>query len=211
MVTNKPSHFVQPILEALGIQDCFALWLGGKLHCARQEAEPGAAAARLPRAGVSPSRTPMVGDSENDVLAAQAAGMKVVGLTYGYNYGRPIADSRLTGYASSLHSRCPAGRITRINTFMAKTNRIERGPTSGQLTIGNYMGALRQWVSMQDDFDCLYCIVDLHAITTRQDPAALARPCLDAAALYLAVGTIRPRAPSSSSPTCPSTPSSAGY
>ena len=44
--------------------------------------------------GVSPSRTLMVGDSENDVLAAQAAGMKVAGLTYGYNYGRPIADSR---------------------------------------------------------------------------------------------------------------------
>lgn len=42
---------------------------------------------------MSPARTLMVGDSENDVLAAKAAGMKVVGLTYGYNYGRPIADS----------------------------------------------------------------------------------------------------------------------
>ena len=59
---------------------------------------------------------------------------------------------------------------------------------SGQLSIGNYMGALRQWVSMQDDYDCLYCIVDLHAITVRQDPQALRKACLDAAALYLAVG-----------------------
>ena len=59
---------------------------------------------------------------------------------------------------------------------------------SGQLTIGNYMGALRQWVRMQDDYDCLYCIVDLHAITVRQDPQALRQACLDAAALYLAIG-----------------------
>lgn len=59
---------------------------------------------------------------------------------------------------------------------------------SGQLTIGNYMGALRQWVAMQQDYDCLYCIVDLHAITVRQDPKALRAACLDAAALYLAIG-----------------------
>ena len=39
---------------------------------------------------------------------------------------------------------------------------------SGQLSIGNYMGALRQWVDMQEDHDCLYMLVDLHAITVRQ-------------------------------------------
>ena len=59
---------------------------------------------------------------------------------------------------------------------------------SGQLTIGNYMGALRQWVDMQDDNDCLYMIVDLHAITVRQDPKALNQACLDGLALYLACG-----------------------
>ena len=46
---------------------------------------------------------------------------------------------------------------------------------SGELTIGNYMGALRQWVSMQDDYHCIYCIVDLHAITVRQDPREAAQ------------------------------------
>ncbi|MGL5947575.1 MAG: tryptophan--tRNA ligase [Aeromonas sp.] len=71
---------------------------------------------------------------------------------------------------------------------MAKPVVFSGAQPSGQLTIGNYMGALRQWVNMQDDYDCLYCIVDLHAITTRQDPAALRSACLDAAALYLAVG-----------------------
>lgn len=59
---------------------------------------------------------------------------------------------------------------------------------SGQLTIGNYMGALRQWVAMQDTHDCLFMIADLHAITVRQDPAALRAACLDGLALYLACG-----------------------
>ncbi len=59
---------------------------------------------------------------------------------------------------------------------------------SGQLTIGNYLGALRQWDQMQDDYDCLYCIVDLHAITVRQDPKALREASLDSLALYLACG-----------------------
>ncbi|MGI2098280.1 tryptophan--tRNA ligase [Shewanella glacialipiscicola] len=59
---------------------------------------------------------------------------------------------------------------------------------SGELTIGNYMGALRQWVAMQDSHDCLYCVVDLHAITVRQDPKVLREACLDTLALYLACG-----------------------
>ncbi|OZI14131.1 tryptophan--tRNA ligase [Sodalis-like symbiont of Philaenus spumarius] len=59
---------------------------------------------------------------------------------------------------------------------------------SGELTIGNYMGALRQWVSMQDEYECIYCIVDLHAITARQDAQQLRKATLDVLALYLACG-----------------------
>ncbi|NDL64485.1 tryptophan--tRNA ligase [Acerihabitans arboris] len=59
---------------------------------------------------------------------------------------------------------------------------------SGELTIGNYMGALRQWVTMQDDYDCIYCIVDLHAITARQDAQKLRNATLDLLAMYLACG-----------------------
>ncbi|QIQ20606.1 tryptophan--tRNA ligase [Zophobihabitans entericus] len=59
---------------------------------------------------------------------------------------------------------------------------------SGELTIGNYMGALRQWVKMQDEYDCIYCIVNQHAITVRQDPVALHKATLDTLALYLACG-----------------------
>lgn len=59
---------------------------------------------------------------------------------------------------------------------------------SGQLTLGNYLGALRNWVAMQDSYDCYYVLVDLHAITVRQDPATFAERCLDFIALYLACG-----------------------
>ncbi|GEM78209.1 tryptophan--tRNA ligase [Vibrio superstes] len=59
---------------------------------------------------------------------------------------------------------------------------------SGELSIGNYLGALRQWHQMQDDYDCQYCVVDLHAITVRQDAKALHEATLDALAICLAVG-----------------------
>ncbi len=59
---------------------------------------------------------------------------------------------------------------------------------SGQLSIGNYIGALRQWVAMQDTHDCRFMLVDLHAITVRQDPAKLREATLDGLALYMACG-----------------------
>ncbi|QLB20846.1 tryptophan--tRNA ligase [Vespertiliibacter pulmonis] len=59
---------------------------------------------------------------------------------------------------------------------------------SGELSLGNYLGALRQWTKMQDDYECLFCIVDLHAITVRQDPEALRKATLDTLAIYLACG-----------------------
>ena len=54
--------------------------------------------------------------------------------------------------------------------------------------IGNYLGAIRNWVAMQRDHDCLWCVVDLHAITVWQDPAALARNTREMAAALLACG-----------------------
>lgn len=59
---------------------------------------------------------------------------------------------------------------------------------TGQLTLGNYMGALRTWVTLQDSYDSLFCIVDLHALTVRQDPKILNEHIYDLAALYLACG-----------------------
>ncbi len=59
---------------------------------------------------------------------------------------------------------------------------------SGIPTLGNYLGALRQWVALQDTHECLYCVVDLHALTTFQEPAALRRQVLEMTATVLACG-----------------------
>ena len=59
---------------------------------------------------------------------------------------------------------------------------------SGELTLGSYMGALKNWVALQDEYDCLYCIVDMHAITVRQVPADLRRRSLEQLAEYIACG-----------------------
>lgn len=60
-------------------------------------------------------------------------------------------------------------------------------PTSN-LTIGNYLGAIKNWVAMQNDGENLFCIVDLHAITVPQDPQALRQATIEVAAAYLACG-----------------------
>ena len=59
---------------------------------------------------------------------------------------------------------------------------------TGELHIGNYLGALKNWVALQDDYESFYCIVNLHAITLPQDPAVLKQKTLDLARIYLAAG-----------------------
>lgn len=59
---------------------------------------------------------------------------------------------------------------------------------SGLLTLGNYIGAMRQFVELQDEGDCIFCVVDLHALTVPQDPVALRNNVRSLAALFLAVG-----------------------
>ena len=59
---------------------------------------------------------------------------------------------------------------------------------TGTFTLGNYIGAVRNWAKLQDQFDCLYMVADLHALTVRQEPAALRRHTREAAAMLLAAG-----------------------
>ena len=59
---------------------------------------------------------------------------------------------------------------------------------TGQLHIGNYLGALKNWVALQDEYESFYCIVNLHAITLPQDPATLRQKTRDLASIYLAAG-----------------------
>ena len=76
-----------------------------------------------------------------------------------------------------------------------ETVKTERKPVifsaiqpSGTITLGNYLGALKNWISLQDDYDCIYALADLHTITVRQDPAVFRRHTLEAYALLLACG-----------------------
>lgn len=59
---------------------------------------------------------------------------------------------------------------------------------SGELSVGNYIGSLRNWVKLQDDYDCIYCVVNEHAITVRQDPKELLSRSYDTLAIFLAAG-----------------------
>ena len=72
---------------------------------------------------------------------------------------------------------------------MEQKKRIFSGmQPSGVITLGNYLGALKNWTKLQDEYDCLYCIVDMHAITVRQDPVKLRKQARDLLVQYLAVG-----------------------
>jgi len=90
IVTNKPFAFVEPILEKLELLDRFELILGGD---SLEEKKPNP----LPllyvteKLNVSVDKSLMIGDSKNDILAANACNMQSIGLTYGYNYGENIA------------------------------------------------------------------------------------------------------------------------
>ncbi len=59
---------------------------------------------------------------------------------------------------------------------------------SGMLTLGNYLGALKNWIAMQDEFDCTFAVADLHAITVRQEPAALRQQIYSTYAILLSLG-----------------------
>lgn len=59
---------------------------------------------------------------------------------------------------------------------------------TGNLTLGNYLGALKNWVTLSDEYECFYSVVDLHSITVRQDPAELRKRARNLLTLYLAAG-----------------------
>ena len=59
---------------------------------------------------------------------------------------------------------------------------------TGKVTLGNYLGAIRNWTPLQEQYDCIYCVVDLHSLTVTQVPAELRKNTLDLVALYIACG-----------------------
>src|SRR5690606_32410198 len=90
--------------------------------------------------------------------------------------------SMSTDSPTAAGAAADAGRTTRQRIFSGMQ------PTDGSLRLGNYIGALSQWIALQDSYDALYCVVDLHALTVNPDPALLRERTRRTAAQYLAGG-----------------------
>ena len=91
LITNKPERFVAPLLDQMKIGRYFR-WIIGGDTLPQKKPDPAALLFVMKMASVAPEQALFVGDSRSDVLAAKAAGVKCVGLTYGYNHGRPISE-----------------------------------------------------------------------------------------------------------------------
>lgn len=106
LITNKPERFVAPLLDEMGLGKFFR-WIVGGDTLPQQKPDPAALLFVMKAAGVVPGEALFVGDSRNDVLAAKAAGVRSVGLTYGYNHGRPIAEEQPSLVLDDLRQLLP--------------------------------------------------------------------------------------------------------
>lgn len=91
VITNKPERFVRPLLQEKGL-DRFFGWIVGGDTLPRQKPAPDGLLHVMASVGVSADACLFIGDSRTDIQAARAAGMRCVGLRYGYNHGRPIDE-----------------------------------------------------------------------------------------------------------------------
>ncbi len=107
VVTNKPSLFVKPLLHYLQIETYFSVIIGAD-DVIIKKPHPAALFLILGQLGLLPTELVMVGDSRNDIEAARAAGIAAIGLSYGYNYGQPIADSHPDRVLDNFEQLMPA-------------------------------------------------------------------------------------------------------
>ncbi|WP_426817105.1 phosphoglycolate phosphatase [Winslowiella sp. 2C04] len=107
LVTNKPTPFVEPLLRSLGIAQHFSLIIGGD-DVVVKKPHPAPLFLVLGQFGLLPGQLLFVGDSRNDILAAQAAGCPSVGMTFGYNYGESITTSHPSLALDDFNDLLPA-------------------------------------------------------------------------------------------------------
>jgi len=100
-LTNKPTGFAVPLLEAKGLLGLFEQVFGGDAF-ERKKPDPLPLLKTCEALGTEPGRTLMIGDSSNDARAARAAGCPVVLVTYGYNHGQPARSVEADGYVDAL-------------------------------------------------------------------------------------------------------------
>ena len=102
LITNKPERFVAPLLDELKLGRFFR-WIIGGDTLPQKKPDPAALLFVMKMASVTPAQALFVGDSRNDVLAAKAAGVKCIALSYGYNHGRPIEEESPDMVIDNLH------------------------------------------------------------------------------------------------------------
>lgn len=102
-VTNKAQRFTRPLLERMGLLAKFEVVVCGDM-VERSKPDPACYLAACAQLGLQPPEALVVGDSENDVLAARAAGMRVVCVTYGYTEGKPVAQLGADAVIDDLRS-----------------------------------------------------------------------------------------------------------
>lgn len=110
LATNKPSQFVQPMLNRLNIATYFSLWLGGD-DVLYKKPHPEMLHRCMQQFDVTPAATLMVGDSQNDIQSARNAGVEVVAVTYGYNHGHPVSDDNPDYLIDSLDELLTCGAL----------------------------------------------------------------------------------------------------
>lgn len=108
LITNKPERFVAPLLDEMKLGHFFR-WIIGGDTLPQQKPDPAALLHVMRLAGIGAHEALFVGDSRNDVLAARAAGVPCVALSYGYNHGRPIAEEGPAAVLDDLRQLLPDG------------------------------------------------------------------------------------------------------
>jgi phosphoglycolate phosphatase len=124
LVTNKPTPFVGPLLEQLGVANYFDVVIGGD-DVVNRKPHPAPLYLILGKLGLRAHELLFVGDSRNDIEAAQAAGCPSVGLTYGYNYGEPIGNSKPDYQLDNFDALLPLLKITDRNELIKTTQENE--------------------------------------------------------------------------------------
>jgi len=118
LITNKPERFVAPLLDQMKIGRYFR-WIIGGDTLPQKKPDPAALLFVMKMAGVEPGQALFVGDSRSDVLAAKAAGVQCVGLSYGYNHGRPIDDESPSLVIGDLRLLLPGCVVTDTGITLA--------------------------------------------------------------------------------------------
>lgn len=142
LITNKPERFVAPLLDEMKLGRYFR-WIIGGDTLPQQKPDPAALLYVMRLAGVEAQQALFVGDSRNDVLAARAASVPCVALSYGYNHGRPIAEEGPLAVLDDLRQLLPGGCLEDGARLMSPDSSTSPIPRDSIVVV-----ARKQWTNV---------------------------------------------------------------